>query len=66
MTGFSNAFALTEVDAGHLGQAFRIALAEVIPDITDEHLRSALKAYGDHAPVSDALPRSVVARPARR
>ena len=38
------------LDAGHLGQAFRIALAETIPDVTDDHLRMALKAYGDHAP----------------
>ena len=42
---------LTELlDAGHLGQSFRIALAETIPSATDEHLQAALKAYGDHLP----------------
>jgi putative hydrolase of the HAD superfamily len=38
------------LDAGHLGQAFRMALAEAIPNVTDAHLSAALTAYGDHVP----------------
>ena len=42
---------LTELlDAGHLGQSFRIALAEKLEVLTDDHLRAALKVYGDHTP----------------
>lgn len=38
------------LDQGHLGAAFRIALAEQIPDLNDIHLRAAMKAYADHTP----------------
>jgi putative hydrolase of the HAD superfamily len=38
------------LDLGHLGAAFRMALAEQIPDFNDTHLRTAMKAYADHTP----------------
>lgn len=42
---------LTELlDQGHLGKAFRIALAEQVADVTDHHLRAAMNAYADHTP----------------
>jgi putative hydrolase of the HAD superfamily len=38
------------LDQGYLGAAFRMALAEQVPDVSDVHLRSAMNAYADHAP----------------
>ena len=38
------------LDDGHLGQSFRIALREQIPDMTDDHLRTAMTVYADHTP----------------
>lgn len=38
------------LDAGHLGQSFRMALDEKIADLTDADVHAALKAYGDHTP----------------
>lgn len=38
------------LDQGHLGQAFRIALAEQRPDHTDAHVADLLKAYAAHTP----------------
>ncbi len=38
------------LDQGHLGAAFKIALAEQVPDLKDHHLHRALAAYADHTP----------------
>lgn len=38
------------LDQGHLGQLFRIALAERLPDHRPEHLTGLLEAYRDHEP----------------
>jgi putative hydrolase of the HAD superfamily len=38
------------LDQGHLGQLFRIALAERLPNHGPEHLTGLLEAYRDHEP----------------
>lgn len=38
------------LDDGHLGGAFRIALAECLPGHTDAHVAALLKAYAGHTP----------------
>ena len=38
------------LDDGHLGQLFRMALAEKLPDHQPEHLAGLLEAYRDHEP----------------
>lgn len=40
----------TLLDEGHLGQAFRIALRELVPDHSEDHLKALLLAYGRHVP----------------
>jgi putative hydrolase of the HAD superfamily len=38
------------LDAGHLGQSFKLALAATLPTHTDVHLAGLIKAYGAHTP----------------
>jgi len=38
------------LDAGHLGQVFRLALAERLPDHRPEHVEGLIAAYRSHAP----------------
>jgi putative hydrolase of the HAD superfamily len=38
------------LDAGHLGQSFKLALAEARPDYTESDLAGLIKAYGAHTP----------------
>ena len=38
------------LDDGHLGQLFRMALAEKMPEHSPEHLAALLEAYRDHEP----------------
>lgn len=38
------------LDDGHLGQSFRMALAELAPEHTDEHAKAVVKAYSAHTP----------------
>jgi putative hydrolase of the HAD superfamily len=38
------------LDQGYLGAAFQMALKEQVPDLTDVHVRAAMKVYGDHTP----------------
>jgi putative hydrolase of the HAD superfamily len=38
------------LDQGHLGRSFQMALADLAPDHTDDHVKALLKAYGEHTP----------------
>lgn len=38
------------LDDGHLGRSFSLALAAVMPDHTNEHLKGLFTAYAGHAP----------------
>lgn len=38
------------LEEGHLGAAFRIALAEQVETLDDTHLRAAMQFYADHTP----------------
>jgi putative hydrolase of the HAD superfamily len=41
------------LDAGHLGELFRLALAERLPEHSPEHLAGLLEAYRNHEPILD-------------